>query len=62
MRSRCLWRALGELGYPYGDAQRVLLTTGQRRDEVGWMRWVDLDLPARTWTLPAAAMKSQRGH
>ena len=57
-----LWYALVELGHPYGDAMQVMLATGQRRDEVARMRWADLDLAERIWTLPASATKSNRGH
>ena len=41
---------------------RVLMLTGQRRDEVGGMRWSELDLDAALWTLPAARSKNHREH
>lgn len=41
---------------------RVLLLTGQRSGEVFGMRWVDVDLPCRTWTIPSAAAKNKRAH
>ena len=50
-----LWRAAGDLGEPFGPALRLLLLTGQRRGEVGGMRWDELSEDRSTWTLPAAA-------
>lgn len=36
------WRASGRLGYPFAPLYRVLLLTGQRREEVAAMRWAEL--------------------
>jgi integrase len=55
-----LWPALDKLGYPYGAAFKLELITGQRRNEVGHMRWADLDLTEKTWTIPRADTKSGR--
>jgi integrase len=32
--------------------------TGQRRGEVSGMGWAEIDLAAKTWTLPAARAKN----
>lgn len=40
----------------------VLLLTGQRRGELALARWSDVDLKAKTWTIPAENSKSGRGH
>ncbi len=57
-----VWRAADGLSYPFGPFFRLALLTGQRRDEVGGMRWADLDLDAGTWTLAAEATKAGREH
>ena len=57
-----LWPQLTAMGAPFGDFFRVALLTGQRRSEVAGMRWGDLDLEAKTWTLGADQTKAGRGH
>ena len=37
-----VWRGAGELGWPFGDAIRLLILTGARRDEVGSLRWSEV--------------------
>jgi integrase len=41
---------------------KMLLLTAARRTEVAEMRWREIDLDARTWTLPAARVKNGREH
>jgi integrase len=55
-----LWRAAGDLGEPFGPVLRLLLLTGQRRGEVGGMRWDELD--GDVWNLPASRTKNKRPH
>jgi len=57
-----LWTASEELGYPFGPCVRLLLITGQRRDEVASMAWDQLDFENRLWTLPAQSTKANRRH
>ncbi len=59
---RQVWVACGEVGWPFGDLTRLLILTGQRRGEVAGMRWEELDLTNRTWTIPAARAKNGREH
>lgn len=59
---RAVWLAAEGLGYPYGPIVRLLVLTGQRRAEVAGMRWGELDLPNRTWTIPAIRAKNGRKH
>jgi integrase len=56
-----VWRASLGLGV-YGAGVRLLALTGARRSEVFGMTWAELDLPGRTWTLPAARAKNGRAH
>jgi len=57
-----VWEAAGKLGYPFGPMVRLLAVTGQRREEIGAMRWQDIDLAARTWTIPAERAKNGKAH
>ena len=41
---------------------KLLLVTGQRRVEVGHMKWSELDLANRIWTLPSDRTKAKRAH
>ena len=50
------------MGWPFGPLFKLLLLTAQRRDEVGGMRWSELDLSKRTWTIPRERAKSDRAH
>lgn len=59
---RALWGAFGGLGFPFGPIFRLLMVTGQRRGEVGAMRWADVDTARKLWTLPADATKAGRVH
>lgn len=59
---KTLWPAMAALEYPAGPYLRMLLATGQRRSEVAGMRWDDLDLKERTWTLSAEQTKAGRAH
>jgi integrase len=38
-----VWRASGRLSYPFGPMFRLLILTGQRREEVAGLRWQELD-------------------
>lgn len=57
-----LWAVTGKQGYPFGTAVRVLLLTGQRRDEIGNMRWKQLDLDEGILKLAKADTKSRRAN
>jgi integrase len=59
---RAIWAAAEGLEYPFGSFFRLALVTGQRRAEVAQMRWADVDLDERTWTLTASGTKSGRTH
>lgn len=55
-----VWRACERVGYPFGSIVRLLILTAQRPSEVAGMLWSELDLTARTWSIPAAKTKSNR--
>jgi integrase len=49
-------------GYPFGDAIKLLMLTGQRRGEVAEMRWSEIDLDHSIWTIPASRSKNGCSH
>ncbi|SEI04317.1 Phage integrase family protein [Methylobacterium sp. 275MFSha3.1] len=57
-----VWHACG--ADDYGRIVRLLMLTGQRREEVGAMRWSELELtgPKPVWRLPAARTKNNLPH
>lgn len=57
-----LWAVCGDEGYPFGDCMKLLMLSGQRRAEVAEMRWSELDLEKRLWTLPSQRAKNGRQH
>jgi len=69
-RERCLtddeirwfWQGCDSLGQLFGPILKLLLLTGQRRDEVSGMMRGELDVAAKTWTLPKERTKNKRPH
>ncbi|WP_374614568.1 tyrosine-type recombinase/integrase [Sphingorhabdus sp.] len=57
-----LWDALGNEQEPWTSAIRLLILTGQRRNEVYSAEWVEFDTKQRTWTIPAARAKNGKTH
>ncbi|SFR35096.1 Site-specific recombinase XerD [Yoonia tamlensis] len=57
-----LWAACDDQGYPFGDCIKLLMLSGQRRAEVAEMRWSELDLEKRLWTLPSSRAKNGKQH
>jgi integrase len=46
----------------YGGIVELLALTGQRREEVAQMKWDELDLVQRVWTLPRSRTKNAKAH
>jgi integrase len=59
---RSVWLAAGELGHPHAGIARLLILTGQRRNEIADLRWSEVDLEERALHLPAARTKNARAH
>jgi integrase len=59
---RRVWQAAEGLGPLNGAVVRLLVLTGQRRNEVAHMQWGELDLEKRLWTLPRERVKNDRRH
>ncbi len=50
---RTFWKATAAFDYPWSPFYRLLLLTGQRRDEVAGARWAEIDLEKGIWRLPS---------
>lgn len=59
---REVWRASDGLGYPAGELVKLLILTGQRRDEVRAAPWSEFNLDDRTWVIGTARFKGGRSH
>lgn len=57
---RWLWRATDVVGSPFGPLYRLLLLSGQRRDEVAGM--TDAELAGADWTIPKTRAKNNLAH
>jgi integrase len=57
---RKLWRSLDD--GPFSEIVRLLLLTGQRRNEIGHLQLSEIDLTRRLMVLPPARTKNGRQH
>ena len=57
-----VWQGCDDLGWPFGPYFKLLLITGQRRNEVAGMKWGHIDLSKKLWTLPKEETKAKRQH
>jgi hypothetical protein len=57
---RLVWENAGD--GDYRAIVRLLILTGQRRDEIGAMRWSEVDLDKAVWTIPGERTKNRRAH
>ncbi len=65
-----VWRATEQISGTASTLVRLLILTGQRREEVTGMAWSELDYDRESkawtadgvWSIPAARMKSKRPH
>jgi integrase len=58
---KSFWSACG-FDPVFGPFYQLLLLTAQRREEVSDMRWAELDLLNRTWTIPKERTKNGKQH
>lgn len=57
---RAIWLEAGS--GDYGAIVRLLMLTGQRREEVAALRWGEVDFKVSLWTLPKERTKNGRVH
>jgi integrase len=55
-----VWRAAGNDAY--STILKLLILTGQRREEIGALRWSEIDFAAQMIRLPAERVKNGRAH
>lgn len=63
---KLVWSAFETLGQPFDSLAKLLLLTGQRREEVAKMEWAELAIDGkpeeRVWTIPAVRTKNGKAH
>lgn len=59
---KAIWQAADTLKEPSRGLVKMMILTGQRRDEVRCLPWAELDLDSNLWTLPASRNKGKREH
>ncbi len=59
---RAVWDASDGLKFPAREFARLLILSGQRRDDIRLMHWGEIDLENRAWVIPADRYKSRRSH
>lgn len=59
---RVVWEALHKMDYPVAPYFKLLILTGQRREEVAGIRWDQIDEEAKTWAIPSRSTKADRSH
>jgi integrase len=59
---KAFWQAASELNWPFSSVFKVLLLTGQRREEVSGLRWREVDLDAGQWTIAKERCKNGKAH
>lgn len=57
-----VWKGAEQIRAPLGAFYRLLILTGQRREEVAGMGWGELDRAAAMWTIPASRAKNGKAH
>ena len=57
-----VWQCATTYPFPLGAVVRLLILTGQRRGEIGLLRWHWIDEQKRTITFPADFTKNRRSH
>ena len=57
---RRIWSVAGD--DTYGTIVKLLILTGQRRNEIGELRWSEVDLERHVLSLPAERTKNKRPH
>jgi len=59
---RLLWKAADTLGDPAGPFFKMLMLSGQRRNEIARLQWSEIDIAEKVIVLPPERMKAKRPH
>jgi integrase len=57
---KLVWHAANDYGYPFGSIVQLLILTGQRRSEIGKLKWSYIK--SNAVTLPPEIVKNNREH
>ena len=57
-----LWRAWNNMAWPFGPLFKLLLLTGQRRNQVASLRLADIGFAQQIWTVPEESGRPGNGH
>ena len=55
-------READQEGFPFGPVISLLVLTGQRKSEVAGMRWSEIDVKEKMWSLPKERCKNGHAH
>lgn len=58
---RRIWNATERLGWPFGSVVRLLMLTGQRKNEIAGLRWHEVDFDRKLLILSAERVKNRKG-
>ena len=58
----CLWHLVEAEPFPWNIALKLLILTGQRRNEVFEADWAEFDLKKKVWTIPGERAKNGERH
>jgi integrase len=58
---RSIWHAAGQQGWPFGSVIRLLMLTGQRKNEIAGLTWSEVDLDRKLLVLPTERVKNRKG-
>ena len=56
------WEAAGSAGQPFGSMVRLLIATGQRREEAAGMDWREVHQQEAEWIIPSGRAKNGKEH
>ena len=59
---KAFWQAATAENWPFSAIFKILLLTGQRREEVAGMRWREVDLDKGEWTIAKERAKNKKAH
>ncbi|GAA3887455.1 site-specific integrase [Sphingomonas limnosediminicola] len=58
---RAIWQAASEQGWPFGAVIKLLMLTGQRKNEIAGLMWEEVDLERKLIVLPKERVKNRKG-
>jgi len=59
---KALWQVATEQSWPFENVIKLLLLTGQRRDEVARMVWGEVNSDKHEWDIPKERCKNKKAH